>query len=221
MKALIIVAHPDDYVLWVGGTILRFSDWEWHVLSLCNSHNDDFDLKEKLFSLVCAQLGIKKYRALKFKDYQCRELMDIEQPLNMQREMLAFADKEYDLLFTHSIWPECEYDFHANHIEVRDSVDRLIDEKLLTTGGIFYFCFKSGGHNQPVIADTVRADYKLECTNEEINKKGSLKKDFFSWAEGDLKNLALWGNNEPQIEAFNFKKFTGVILPQDFIELLR
>ena len=219
MKILAVVAHPDDHVLWMGGTILRLNSWEWHILSLCNSHNDDFDPKEKSFNLSCKELGIKKYEALKFKDYQSRELMEIEQSLKMQREILAFADKEYDLIFTHSMWPECEYDFHANHLEARDSVNRLVDEKLLIAKGIIYFCFKSGGCQQPVIADEDRADYKLELVQEEINTKRELKNFFSSWAEGDLRGLALWDNDELKIEAFNFKKFTEVELPQDFIKI--
>ena len=106
MKSLVIVAHPDDHILWVGGTILRFNTWEWHVLSLCNSHNDEFNPKEEVFNLSCTNLGIKRYKALKFKDYSSKELIEIEQSLKMQKEILAFADKKYDLIFTHSIWPD-------------------------------------------------------------------------------------------------------------------
>ena len=34
-NALVVVAHHDDAILWMGGTIQRFQDWNWHVVSIC------------------------------------------------------------------------------------------------------------------------------------------------------------------------------------------
>lgn len=216
MKALVIVAHPDDHVLWMGGTILRFKDWEWHILSLCNSHNDNFQPKLESFQKSCEELNIKRYRAQGMRDYQQRELMEIEQPLKVQKEILSFADKEYDLFFTHSISVNCEYGYHANHIEVRESLNKLLDEQILKVKAFFYFCYKAQGNGQPVIVDEDNADYKVELTQEEINKKRNLKQSF-TWAEGDLKGLALWDNDDPKIEGFNIKKFSDIELPNDFV----
>lgn len=216
MKTLVVVAHPDDHILWMGGTILRFKDWDWYILSICNSHNDNFQPKLEIFQNGCKELGVKKYHAREMKDYQQRELMEIEQPLKMQKEILAFADKEYDLVFTHSIDANCEYGYHANHIEVRDSLNKLLDEQLLKAKMVFYFCYKAQGNNQSVIADENKADYKLELVREEINKKKKLKQSFI-WAKGDLRGLALWDNDEPKIEAFNIKKISDIELPDDFL----
>ena len=41
MKAIAIVAHDDDVVLWMGGTIHLLKDWEWHIISMCNNHDSD------------------------------------------------------------------------------------------------------------------------------------------------------------------------------------
>ena len=126
MKTLVIVAHPDDHILWMGGTVLRLSSCELHIFSLCNSRNDSFDRKQKTFNWTCQQLNVKRYEAKQFRDYQAKELMEIEQPLKMQKEISAFADKEYDIIFTHSQWPECEYGFHANHFEAKAEISFCI-----------------------------------------------------------------------------------------------
>ena len=34
-KAIVIVAHPDDEILWTGGTILMHPATEWTIISLC------------------------------------------------------------------------------------------------------------------------------------------------------------------------------------------
>lgn len=215
MKGLVVVAHPDDHLLWIGGTILRFKDWEWHVLSFCNSHNDNFEPKRNLFNSSCSQLGCTKYKALEMRDYQPRELMEVEQSLKMQKEILAFASREYDLIFTHSIGPNCEYGFHANHVEAREAMYRLINEGLLKTNGIGYFSYKSGGENQPVIADMENGNYKVVLTSDEIAKKRSIKQSF-TWAQGDLQNLSLWDNDEPKVEAFRIEMFNNINLPSEF-----
>lgn len=219
MKALVVVAHPDDHVLWLSGTISKLKYWEWHIISLCNSHNDNFAPKLMDFESTCKTLGVKRFAARQLKDYQPRELMEVEQPLKMQREILSFADREYDLIFTHSISPNCEYSFHANHTETRNTVNSLIDESLLITKLTLYFSYRSGGANMPVIADVDNADYKVELTPDEIKRKKYLKHSFRIWAESDLKSLGLWDNDEPKDEAFCSRKFGDIELPLDFISL--
>ena len=55
MKAAVIVAHPDDEVIWCGGFVAAHSDFEWTVLSL--SRSDDSDRQPK-FKAVCEMLGV-------------------------------------------------------------------------------------------------------------------------------------------------------------------
>ena len=50
MKAVIIVAHPDDETIWAGGLVLSHPDWDWTVLSLCRA--DDTNRCPK-FYVVC------------------------------------------------------------------------------------------------------------------------------------------------------------------------
>lgn len=221
MKALVVVAHPDDHILWAGGTISRLKEWEWYVFSLCNPRNDNFQPKLTTFENSCKKLGIKRFAAKQLRDYQKKELMEIKQIFKMQKEILAFADKDYDLVFTHSVNSNCEYGFHANHAETRDAINKLLEENLLKTKALLNFCYKALGGGQPVVADLENADYIINLNNQEINKKNKIKR-LFKWAEGDLKGpdgLCIWDNDEPKIESFNLKKFSKIELPQDFIKL--
>ena len=40
-KAAVIVAHPDDEIIWCGGTILMNPDLQWTVLVLCRGNDAD------------------------------------------------------------------------------------------------------------------------------------------------------------------------------------
>ena len=57
-KALVIVAHPDDETIWMGGYILRYTDWDWTVVSLCRVNDED---REPRFRNVCNLFGAESY----------------------------------------------------------------------------------------------------------------------------------------------------------------
>src|SRR4030043_70388 len=40
-SALVIIAHPDDETIWMGGTIARFKNIEWTIFSLCRQSDPD------------------------------------------------------------------------------------------------------------------------------------------------------------------------------------
>ena len=77
MKAAIIVAHPDDEIIWSGGLILQRPEWDWVVLSL--SRADDADRCPK-FHRVCDLLGVKGY----ISDL---DDSDPPKPINRRREI--------------------------------------------------------------------------------------------------------------------------------------
>ncbi len=54
MKAVIIVAHPDDETIWSGGFVLQHPDWDWTVFTLCRANDPD---RVPKFKKVCAHLN--------------------------------------------------------------------------------------------------------------------------------------------------------------------
>ncbi len=76
-----IVAHPDDETIWMGGTILANPQTKWTVLSLCRA--DDKDRAPK-FRKVCRFLGAKAIIA----DLDDEEKLNLRESLPEIRWML-------------------------------------------------------------------------------------------------------------------------------------
>lgn len=141
MNALVIVAHDDDVVLWMGGTIRHLMDWNWHIISMCNQGND---VRKRYFEVACKRLNARA-NAFDFLDYQdsnqaCRR----NSIADMKKNLLQVVETaKYDYVFTHSRDPNGEYGYHANHYEVCKTVRSLVSEDQLVESGskLAYFCY--------------------------------------------------------------------------------
>jgi hypothetical protein len=68
-----------------------------------------------------------------------------------------------------------------------------------------------------LLRNSFNADFKVELSSGEIVRKRMLK-HIFTWAEGDLRGLTLWDNDEPKVEAFQ-AGYPELQLPSDFIKI--
>jgi len=128
-RCLVIVAHPDDETIWMGGMILKHKDWEWTIFSLCRKSDKDRMLK---FKEVCDFYGAK---------FIITDLEDIKlKPLKNGKikELLInnLKRKKYDIIFTH--WENGEYG-HIRHKEIHKAVLDLIDKKELECDNLYCF----------------------------------------------------------------------------------
>ena len=141
MKAIVIVAHDDDVVLWIGGTIHLLKDWEWHIISMCNAHNND---RKNYFHNIADKLGVVA-NTFDFLDYQNKESSSKPNSIPDMKQKLSslLEDKPYDYVFTHSRDKNGEYGHHANHQEVCEVVQSLVSENRIVEefSKIAFFCY--------------------------------------------------------------------------------
>lgn len=137
VNCAVIVAHPDDETLWVGGTLLMHLDSCWTVVTLTRRNDSD--------------RAPRFHKAL--EHYSAKGIMgDLDdgpeqKPLRTIEVQDAIMDllpsHRYDLVLTHSLWGE--YTRHRRHEEVGRAVIALRESRRLSTGDIWMFAYEDNG----------------------------------------------------------------------------
>jgi len=142
-KALVIVAHPDDETIWMGGTILRNKSWNWVIFSL--SRKDDPDRAPK-FIKTCSRYGAQPIIA----DLEDNELKPVstEEIVSKIKENLKIFD--YDYIYTHG--ENGEYG-HLRHQEIHQAVRFMVVSGGLKCRKLFYYSYEPGGKSVPGILE--------------------------------------------------------------------
>lgn len=179
--ALIIVAHPDDEILWAGGTILMHSETQWTVAVLCRRTDPD---RAPKFHRVMEDLGATG------------SLGDLDDgpeqsPLTastVQEAVLAQVGRtDYDLILTHDTGGE--YTRHRRHEEIGAAVLALWDARKLQSQELWTFAY--GDKN---IRHAVRADKDVDVYTqlpEDIwAKKRELITGLYGFAKGSFEEKA-------------------------------
>jgi len=132
----VIVAHPDDETLWVGGTILSHPTWNCFIVSVCRGND--------------TERAPKFYEALKILNAKgtMGTLDDSpdQKPLDIKIVEQVILDllpaKNYHLIISHN--PSGEYTRHIRHEEVSKAVIKLWYNKKITTDKLWTVAYKDG-----------------------------------------------------------------------------
>jgi len=211
VHALVMTAHHDDAVLWMGGAIQRTltMGWHWTVLALCVPE----PARRTYFNAYCTSLGVD-HATWQFRDYQGPQPFTENSKQQMEQAILEHCGTtQYDWVFTHSKDDDCEYGSQANHIEIRDVTKSLVGCGSLTASAsrLVHFSYRPEfGFNGRATVARLDADFHLQLTYNELLQK-------CAWcmsapdAHTNLNNL---GNPCPNPESFSG---AGIQLPQPFI----
>ncbi|MFO7900958.1 MAG: PIG-L family deacetylase [Planctomycetota bacterium] len=174
MRAAIVVAHPDDEVIWAGGLILRHRDWEWTVVALCRGGDPD---RRPKYDRVCRRLGVTGFIS-GLDDSDPLEPIDAEREIG-GRVLEHLATDEWDLCLTHG--RNGEYG-HKRHQQVHEVVSALADRGLISCRRLWTFACEAespSGACRPA----PWADRRLALSDDELAEKKRIVRDEYGYPE--------------------------------------
>ena len=172
MRALAIVAHPDDETLWMGNQILK-NKYDWTILSLCRANDKD---RHPKFLNVCSYYNAKPI-ITNLEDDELKPV-DIKEIMGLIDKNLN--NKDYDVMYTHG--KKGEYG-HIRHKEVHQAVKEMIKAKKLKTKKIFYFNYKKQNNHCIAIKNK---GYYFKLNDNEIKEKKKIIMEMYGFQQGSF-----------------------------------
>ena len=184
----IIVAHPDDEVLWVGGTILSNPLWKCFIVCLCRKNDND---RAPKFYKSLAALGSEGHMG-DLDDGPEQKPLDDKVVEHTILELMP--SKHFDLIITHN--PLGEYTKHIRHEEVSKAVIRLWNAEKISTNELWTFAYEDG--NKKYFPRAIENNTVFHVLPEQIwLKKYSIINEIYGF------DKASWeAQTTPESEAF-------------------
>jgi len=133
LKAAVIVAHPDDETIWMGGTILAHPKIQWTIISLARAYDRDrapkFRRVLKHYNAPGVISDLEDEGEMKFSE----TFREVEKRLHR-----ILRDRRFTYLFTHGY--NGEYG-HAHHRAVHQVVKKLARRNVIKAKYIYAFAY--------------------------------------------------------------------------------
>jgi len=195
LQAAVIVAHPDDEMLWCGGYILTHPEFHWRIITLCRASDPD---RAPKFRKVLKRLGAEG----EMEDLDDEpEQVPISNELVQKSIVRLLAKDHYDLILTHGPWGE--YTQHRRHQECCHAVVELWQSGRINTAQLWSFAYEDGGRTYlPRVRDD--ADRRELLTEDVWLEKYRIITDVYgydadSWeAQTTPREEGFWCFDSPQ-----------------------
>jgi LmbE family N-acetylglucosaminyl deacetylase len=197
VKALAIVAHPDDETIWMGGMIMKNKDWDWTVVSLCRASDSD---RAPKFRKVCSELKAKAV----ILDLDDEEMFSVSNEEISKLIVENIDDLDYDFVFTHG--SNGEYG-HMRHIEIHNAVLNMVRNNKLKCSKLYNFSYIPGKISAPHDKELMipipdnNSDEVIELDDAEYKNKFNLVAETYGFKHPIFETLSC-----SKFEAFNIVK---------------
>jgi LmbE family N-acetylglucosaminyl deacetylase len=194
-EVAVVVAHPDDETLWVGGTLLMERGWNCRILGLCRAGDPDRAPKFQK-AIACLNSTGELYDCDDGPEQRPLPPMEMRQLIN--RWATGFT---FDLVITHGPWGE--YTRHLRHEEVFRAVFDLWSTGAIVSKSLWSFAYEDGhgSHLPRAICDAHR---KTVLSSAALSEKRRIVQEIYgflsdSWeARAILSVEAFWCFSSPE-----------------------
>lgn len=185
-RCLVIVAHPDDETIWMGGMILKHKDWKWTILCLCRK--DDFDRAPR-FMKVCEYYGAEGIMG----DLDDKILKPLSDDIIVSKMKELLRKRKYDYIFTHG--ENGEYG-HLRHKEIHRAVKKMTGEGELECEKVYYFSYLPGNEKAPhdealkIPVPSVKAEEIIKLNDKQFKDKFKLITEVYGFQRNIFETLS-------------------------------
>jgi len=189
-EILVIVAHPDDETIWMGGTLLK-SKANKTIITLCRKDDKD---RFPRYDKACKVFNAQSYMS-DLDDSEKGHYKNISSEEVIIRILKIIKDKKYDYLYTHG--ENGEYG-HIRHIEIHKAIEEMLKQNLISPKKVFFFSYIKTDKNSNINSN---ADKLIKLEKPYFKMKKNIIKEIYGFNEGSFEYESC-----RDVEAFDIKK---------------